>query len=83
MRNGVLFATALWVLLGCEFLFAQSRANQSAELSRSAQDSLRSDAEKNAISVTEALIQPLNDGCKFMALAPLIAVILRVEPLKK
>ena len=78
MRNGVLFAAALWVLLGCEFLFAQSRANQSAELSRSAQDSLRSDAEKNAFqwispeSLSSSL--PAFAAISVLSLAPELAL---------
>lgn len=78
MRNGVLFAAALWVLLGCEFLFAQSRANQSAELSRSAQDSLRSDAEKNAFqwispeSLSSSL--PAFAAISVLSLAPALAL---------
>lgn len=78
MRNGVLFASALWVLLGCEFLFAQSRANQSAELSRSAQDSLRSDAEKNAFqwispeSLSSSL--PAFAAISVLSLAPALAL---------
>ena len=36
-----------------------------------------------SVSATEALIKLLNDGWKFIAAAPLIAVILLVDPLKK
>ena len=78
MRNGVLFAAALWMLLGCEFLFAQSRANQSAELSRSAQDSLRFDAEKNAFqwispeSLSSSL--PAFAAISVLSLAPALAL---------
>lgn len=78
MRNGVLFAVALWVLLGCEFLFAQSTANQSAELGRSAQDSLRSDSEKNAFQwITPDLLSsslPAFAAISVLSLAPALAL---------